>query len=116
MADWNKEIAVSKHEKKIEESIIIILSTAKGERVMRPEFGCGIHDFVFSVINTGNLTQIRAEVKHALIMWEPRIEVKSVRAAVKRLNEGIVDVNIDYRIRYTNTHHNMVYPFYLETR
>jgi len=108
-------ISVSRHEEKIKESIRIILGTAKGERVMRPDFGCDIHNFVFAVINTTTLTQMESSVKKALVLWEPRIEVSSVNARPTRVSNGIIDIEINYRVRYTNTAYNLVYPFYLES-
>lgn len=108
-------ISVSQHEDKIKESIRIILGTAKGERVMRPEFGCDIHNFVFAVINTTTLTQMESSVKKALVLWEPRIEVSSVNARPTRVSNGIIDIEIKYKVRYTNTAFNLVYPFYLES-
>ncbi|RLB95241.1 MAG: baseplate protein [Deltaproteobacteria bacterium] len=107
-------VAVSLYEEKVKESIRIILGTAKGERVMRPEFGCGIHDFVFSTIDTSTLTLIRSSVKEALITWEPRIEVLDVDTSTERISEGLLMIRIDYRIRATNTEFNLVFPFYLK--
>ncbi len=108
-------IALSEYEKKIRESILIILSTAKGERVMRPDFGCDIHDFAFSVINTSTLTLIKSAVKEALLLWEPRIEVLDVETFTEKINDGILSIKINYKIRTTNTVFNMVYPFYLKS-
>lgn len=113
--DTRGGIALSQYEEKIRESIIIILGTAKGERVMRPDFGCGIHDLVFSVVNTSTLTLIESTVKEALVLWEPRIEVLSVRISKERLKDAILDIGIDYRVRRTNTEFNLVYPFYLQS-
>src|SRR5215218_2820598 len=73
-------ILFSEYEQDIRESIRIILSTAKGERVMRPDFGCGIHDLVFEVINTTTLTQIETQIQEALAFFEPRIDVVQVKA------------------------------------
>ena len=101
-------------EEKIKESIMIILSTAKGERVMRPSFGCSIHDFVFSVINSSTITQIKSAVYDALIYWEPRIEVLDVKTFDERVSEGILLIQVEYRVRQTNSVFNLVYPFYLE--
>jgi len=109
-------VSFSQYEDKIKESILIILNTAKGERVMRPDFGCDIHDFVFSVINTSTLTLIQSAAKEALVLWEPRIEVLSVEILKERLHEGILLISIDYRVRKTNTEFNLVYPFYLQSR
>ncbi|MDH4100230.1 MAG: GPW/gp25 family protein [Nitrospirota bacterium] len=107
-------IAMSSAEDDIREAIRIILGTAKGERVMRPDFGCGIHNRVFSVINTANLGIIETEVKEALILWEPRIEVLSVVASSREAANGKLMIEIEYRVRVTNTRFNLVYPFYLK--
>ncbi|BEH11011.1 MULTISPECIES: GPW/gp25 family protein [Geobacter] len=105
---------LSSAEGDIAESIRIILGTARGERVMRPDFGCGIHDRVFSVINTTTLGLIENEVKEALILWEPRIELLSVTASPREAAEGRLLIDIEYRVRSTNTRFNLVYPFYLK--
>jgi phage baseplate assembly protein W len=114
--DTRGGIALSQYEEKIRESIIIILGTVKGERVMLPEFGCGIHELVFSVVNSSTLTLIESAVKEALILWEPRIEVLLVRISKERLKDAILDIGIDYRVRRTNTEFNLVYPFYLQSK
>ena len=113
--DKHDAICLSHHEKKIAESILIILGTAKGERIMRPDFGCDIHDFAFSIVNTSVITQIKSAVKEALILWEPRIEVMTIHASTETLSEGFIGIDIHYRVRYTNTAHNLVFPFYLES-
>lgn len=97
----------------IEESIRIVLGTAKGERVMRPEFGCGIHEYVFESTNATTLNLVEAAVEEALVEWEPRIEVSNVDASADRVAEGRLSISIDYRVRSSNTEHNLVYPFYL---
>lgn len=97
----------------VEESIQIILGTAKGERVMRPEFGCGIHEYVFTSVNATTLTLVETAVEDALIRWEPRIEVTNVDASRDRSEQGALSISIDYRVRSSNTEHNLVYPFYL---
>lgn len=112
----NKEqIAISQYEEKIAQAIMIILSTAKGERVMRPDFGCDIHAFTFAIINTATLTQIKSAVTEALILWEPRIEVADVQTFTGHIDRGILEIKVIYKVRYTNTEHNIVYPFYLES-
>lgn len=112
--DTNKKIAVSWYEQDIKESIRIILGTAKGERVMRPDFGCGIHDLVFAPINTTTKNQVESSVREALTIWEPRIELIDVKVSTERANEGMLPVSIDYRVRTTNNRFNLVYPFYLK--
>lgn len=104
---------MSEYEEDIREAIWIILSTSKGERVMRPDFGCGINDFVFSSIDTSTLALIESTVREALILWEPRIEVINVKVSTDMIKEGKLIVNIDYEVRRTNNQFNLIYPFYL---
>lgn len=111
--DRDGAIALSSGDDDIDESIRIILQTRKGERVMRPDFGCGIHDYTFTVVNATTRTLIETSVLEALRKWEPRIEVQDVTASPANLDEGRLDVSIDYRVRSTNTETNLVYPFYL---
>ena len=110
----NGDIAMSQFEDDIREAIPIILGTAKGERVMRPDFGCGIHDLVFAPINTATITLVENSVREALTVYEPRIELIKVEALSDRAEEGKLLVNIDYRVRSTNSRFNLVYPFYLK--
>lgn len=112
--DPTGDIEFSEGETDIEESIRIILGTAKGERIMRPEFGCDIHDYVFSTIDTTTLNLIETSVHEALTRWEPRIDVRRVEASRERIDAGELMISIDYRIRSTNVESNLVYPFYLE--
>lgn len=107
-------VTLSREVHKIRESIHIILSTAKGERVMLPEFGCDLQEFVFSAINTSTVTMIKSAVEEALIRWEPRIEVSGIDVSTARMHEGILTIHVRYKVRATNTEHNLVYPFYLK--
>lgn len=108
------EIRLVEGEKDIEQAVRLILSTAPGERVMRPEFGCGIHRYAFSTVDTTTLTVIEDEVGDALARWEPRIEVLAVDAELADPTDGKLSIDIGYRERRTNSEHNLVYPFYLE--
>ena len=108
------KIAKSEYEQDIKEAIWIILGTAKGERVMRPDFGCGIHDLVFTPINTATITLVENSVREALTIWEPRIELIKVEASSEKSEEGKMLVSIDYRVRTTNNRFNLVYPFYIK--
>lgn len=108
------EIEPSEYEEDIEEAIRIILSTSGGERVMRNDFGCAIHDFVFALINTSTIAMIEASVREALAMWEPRIELIEVNISTDKAGEGLLPISIDYRVISTNNEFNMVYPFYLK--
>lgn len=107
------QMAMSEYEQDIREAIWIILSTSKGERAMRRDFGCGIHDFIFASINTSTLTLIKSSVREALTLWEPRIELVEVKILTDRINEGKLMISIDYKVRTTNNQYNLVYPFYL---
>jgi len=112
--DSKGRIEMSEHEQDIQEAIKIILSTSKGERVMRPDFGCGIYDFFFAPINTATLGMIEASVREALTLWEPRIELVNVSVSADKAQEGKLLISIDYRVRTTNNEFNLVYPFYLK--
>ncbi len=112
--DIGGKIALSSYEEDIKEAIRIILGTAKGERVMRPDFGCGIHELVFASINSATMKQVENSVREGLIQWEPRIELENVIVSSEKADEGKLLVNIDYRVRATNTRFNLVYPFYLK--
>lgn len=109
-------IRFSEYEQDVREAIWIILSTAKGERVMRPDFGCGIHDLVFEVVNTTTLTEIETTVRVALATFEPRIDVMQVSALSEGNLDGHLRISIDYVIRGTNNQFNLVYPFYIRER
>ncbi len=112
--DADRKIAMSEYEEDIKEAIWIILGTAKGERVMRPDFGCGIHDLVFAPINTATVNLVENAVREALTLWEPRIELTKVEVSTEQADEGKLIVSIDYRVRTTNNRFNLVYPFYLK--
>jgi hypothetical protein len=108
-------LTLSRHEKDIEESIRIILNTAKGERRMRPDFGCGIHNLVFAPNNATTWGLIVHHVEEALGWWEPRIEVTDVDVSPDATDSSRLMVNIKYRVKSTNDERNLVYPFYLST-
>lgn len=98
----------------IEQSIRIVLGTAPGERVMRPDFGCGIHSFAFATIDGTTLALVETRVEEALERWEPRIEVLAVDAVADMDETGRIDVEIRYREKRSNDEQNLVYPFYVE--
>ena len=106
-------IAVAEYEQSIRQSIGIILRTAPGERAMRPEFGCGIHDLVFEVNSASTATRVASQVRIALLRWEPRIDVLDVQVTAGE-TDALLYIGIDYRVRATNNSFNLVYPFYLE--
>ncbi len=111
--DFNKEIALATDEKDIQEAILIILGTSKGERIMRPDFGCDIHEMVFSSLNSATITLMLKSIQEALVLWEPRIDLLKVEADDEKANYGKIIFDIEYIVRTTNNRFNMVYPFYL---
>lgn len=112
--DENGQIAMARYEESIRQAIWIILGTAKGERVMRPDFGCGIYDLVFAVNNPTTAGLVAEEVRQALALWEPRINLLDVQVAPKPGAPNTLLIRIEYRVRTTNNVFNLVYPFYLE--
>ena len=106
-------IADARFEQRIEEFIYLILSTAPGERVMLPKFGCGIHDLVFAPNNTATLALVVDQVRKALVAFEPRIDVLTIHADTAPEQPNLLLIRIDYRIRSNNALGNLVYPFYI---
>jgi phage baseplate assembly protein W len=109
-------LALTYGEQDIAKSIFIILSTAPGERVMRTDFGCGIHDLVFSTPGPQIYGLIAYQVSQALGRWEPRIEVIDVRVSTDKFAQERLIIDVDYRVRQTNSERNLVYPFYVIPR
>jgi len=107
-------VALVAFEEDIRQSILIILGTNPGERVMRPDFGAGLNAFQFEPISFTTMQRVKQRVQEALIDWEPRIDVETVRVTNDRSEPGKLVINIEYRVRATNTRANLVYPFYLE--
>jgi phage baseplate assembly protein W len=106
-------IATSSLERKIEESIYLILATSKRERVMLPMFGCGINELVFAPDDAATVGRVRSAVKDALTGYEPRINVVAVDASAAPNQPNLLLIRIDYQIRSNNALKNMVYPFYI---
>ena len=104
-------IALARYEDDIDQAIRIILSTSKGERRMRPTFGCDIHDLVFAPANAATFSLLRFYVEEALALWEPRITVSEVLIAPDT-TDGRVDIMINYTVVSTKSARTLVYPFY----
>ena len=113
-ADASGQIAMARYEESVRQAIWTILGTARGERVMRPDFGCGIHDLVFAVSSAGTAGRVVGEVRQALVLWEPRIDVLDVAVLPDAAQPNLLLIKIDYQVRATNSRFNLVYPFYLE--
>jgi phage baseplate assembly protein W len=109
-------LALSHEDEDVREAISVILGTAPGERPMRPEFGCGIHDYVFESVDAYLVGRLEQEVRRALDRWEPRIDVVSVDLSVEADARGVnevVVIDVTYRLRATNDVRNLVHPFYV---
>jgi hypothetical protein len=111
--DATGSIALVAREREIEEAIRLILGTSPGERPMRPEFGCRIHDFVFGLANGATANEIAAEVSRALGRWEPRIDVQEVSVTFDSLDQTLLYIDVRYSLRRTNDRRNLVFPFYV---
>jgi phage baseplate assembly protein W len=106
-------IALVSGNREIQEAVRLILSTAIGERPMRPDFGCGIHDHVFASADATTAGLISYEVKRSLARWEPRIRVSDVIVSIDELTKSTLYIDIRYTIRGDNDPRNLVFPFYL---
>lgn len=100
-------------EEDIIQAIGLIISTRKGERLMRPDFGCDIYNYVFELTDYTNLRMMEKMVRDSLLIWEPRIRDIEVTASYSQYDQDVVELNIDYVVRSTNNPFNLVYPFYL---
>src|SRR6267142_1398234 len=106
-------VAMSDSEQDIKESIYIILATAPGERVMRPDFGCGIHDLVFSAMSSVTMGLFESRVREAITRWEARVDIVKLEVFTKEPDRGKLEINLTCRVRDTNAEFNFVFPFYL---
>lgn len=110
------KIAQSRYERSVEESVYLILATARGERVMLPSFGCGIHDLVFQPNNAATVALVTNEVLTSLVQWEKRIDVLDVRVDTAPEQPNLLLIRVEYRIRANQALGNLVYPFYITER
>jgi len=111
--DATGRIALVTREREIEESIRLILGTAYGERPMRPEFGCGIHDEIFARTDAATFGRIAADVRASLRRWEPRIAVEDVEVSPDPDEPATLYIDIRYTIGSSNDPRNLVFPFYV---
>jgi phage baseplate assembly protein W len=102
--------------REVEESIRLILATAPGERPMRPQFGCAVHDFVFAPADAATAGDIAFAVRVALERWEPRIELNDVVVRFDAVDSGLLYVDVEYSVLRTNDPRNLVFPFYVIPR
>jgi uncharacterized protein len=111
--DARGALAWASAEEDVEQSVWIILATARNEREMRPDFGCGIHDVVFAPNSPATRGRLAEHVREALVDWEPRIDVIDVDVTAPGEPEVLL-IEVVYRVRATNTVRNLVYPFYIQ--
>jgi phage baseplate assembly protein W len=111
--DASGSIALTSDDQDLEQAIRLILTTAPGERPMRPKFGCGIHDYVFAPADATTAGRLSLEVKRALAFWEPRIEVKNVDVSVDAFDRNTLYINIGYEKKGSYDPRNLVFPFYV---
>lgn len=105
-------VALVEEEEDIRQSLIILLSTAKGERVMQPDFGANMEEFLFEPLSVSFATRMSDKIKRAILFYEPRIEIDDISYNQDNEN-GLVEIRIDYTIIATNNRRNIVYPYYL---
>lgn len=111
--DVNGGIALVSREREIAEAIRLIVSTTPGERPMRPDFGCRIHDFVFAPADAMTASAISDEVTRAVTMWEHRVDVERVDVLQAPDDQTVFYIDIHYRLKATNSRYNLVFPFYV---
>ena len=111
--DATGSVALVDGDREIVESIRLILATAPGERPMRPEFGCAIHDLVFAPADSTTAGHIAYEVRMSLERWEPRIDLTDVVVDFAEAGNGTLLIDIRYTLRNTNDPRNLVFPFYV---
>ncbi|MBZ5553746.1 MAG: GPW/gp25 family protein [Acidobacteriia bacterium] len=112
--DGQGHIAMNSFENHVRQSILLIVQTARGERLMRSDFGAGLFDQVFAPLNTTTTSLLAHDVKEALIRFEPRIEVLDVAVTADAQREDVLLIDVQYRVRRTDTQFNVVYPFFLQ--
>lgn len=112
--DGSKRLVMVENEIDIEESLRLLLATRCGERVMQAAYGTTLHRLVFEGASEQLLTELKDMLKKAVLFFEPRVEVLQVEAHISSEDWGCLQVLLDYRIRSTNTRHNLVYPLYLD--
>lgn len=114
LAVSNGKVVTATDVQAINRSIEIILSTAKGERLMRPDFGTDLHNYLFKPLTEINRARMATEVKSSLAAWEPRIRVLEINVKIRNGEPAVAYIDISYQIRSSNTKANLVYPFYLK--
>ncbi len=111
--DATGRVALVAGGEELEEAIRLILGTAYGERPMRPDFGCGIHDVVFGSADAETAGRVAFEVRSSLTRWEPRIEILGIEVTFDDTDRSVLYIDVRYRATSTNDPRNLVFPFYM---
>ena len=112
--DQNGTVSTAAYDEDIRQAIRIILGTNQGERLMRPDFGAGLNAFLFEPVSIATMLLVKKRVEDALIDWEPRIDVLSVNVTTDSSERNKLLIDVEYKVRVSNTVANLVYPFYLQ--
>ena len=109
-----KQVHLVSEEQDIQQSLHILLSTSTGERIMHPTFGCDLHQVVFDNISQTTVSEIKDIIRRAILFFEPRITLLDIHVDIssQQYLEGIINIDVEYLVRRTNTRSNMVFPFY----
>ncbi|MDD5033799.1 MAG: GPW/gp25 family protein [Methylococcaceae bacterium] len=107
------ELMMVEAEEDIRQSLAILISTVPGERIMLPQYGCALHSLIFESIDNTLLTEIKTVLADAILYFEPRIRVETIKITTDRMADGLLVIAIEYTVVQTNTRSNMVFPFYL---
>ena len=105
-------VEMLEQEADIASSLEVLLTTMPGERVMLPEFGCNLEELLFDSLDTTTKTLLADKIESAILYYEPRIDLENVRLDASRELEGVVLIEVTYRVRATNSRFNFVFPFY----
>ncbi len=109
---YGKRVKMVSAEEDIEQSLQILISTIPGERVMHPTYGCRLKTMIFETVDEGVIAEIKDAISRAVLFFEPRIELNDLKVGLDELYEGLIQIQLYYTIRATNSRSNMVYPFY----
>ncbi|WP_108805104.1 GPW/gp25 family protein [Aquimarina sp. Aq107] len=107
------EVILTSGEEDIKQSLQILLSTSLKERIMHPDFGCDLSQFLFEELDHKFANELSGIVSRAVLLYEPRIEVNNVLITDIDPENGVVHINVDYLVRATNNRFNLIYPFYI---
>jgi phage baseplate assembly protein W len=111
--DHQGRLSLTNERSELQQSILVILSTSPGQRVMRPTFGCRLQELVFQPNNNHTIARVRRYVEESLGMWEPRINVKDVRVKPDSQDNSKLLIDIEFEVKSTRDRRSLVYPFYL---